>query len=131
MEIDAELHAPPICEFIWGPAIGTPKGFQFKGIIEKVTQRFTYFLDDGTPVRATLNVTFKEYKTVKDQLDHIGRESSDRTKHRVFKEGDSLWFLANSEYGDPALWRVIADQNSLENPRIIAPGTELELPALT
>jgi nucleoid-associated protein YgaU len=131
MEIDPVLHAPPICQFIWGTPIGTPKGWQFTGIIEKVSQRFTYFLDDGTPVRATLNVTFKEYKTVKDQLEHIGRESTDRTKRRIFKEGDSLWVLANTEYGDPALWRVIADQNEVENPRIVAPGTELELPALT
>src|SRR5688572_30777594 len=36
MEIDPTLHAPPICEFIWGPPIGTPLGVLFKGIIEKV-----------------------------------------------------------------------------------------------
>jgi len=130
MEIDPELHAPPVCEFIWGPPMGTPKGFQFAGIIERVTQKFTYFLDDGTPVRATLNVTFKEYKTVKEQLEQIPLNSPDRTKRRVLKEGESLWFFANEEYGDPDLWRVIADQNSIENPRIVAPGTELELPPL-
>lgn len=130
MEIDKDLHAPPICEFTWGPPLGTPEGFQFRGIIEKVSQKFTYFLDDGTPVRATLNVTFKEYKTVKEQLEQIGRQSADRTKHREFKQGDALWLFANKEYGDPELWRVIADRNSLENPRIIAPGTELELPPL-
>ena len=131
MEIDPELHAPPVCEFIWGPPMGTPKGFQFAGIIERVTQKFTYFLDDGTPVRATLNVTFKEYKTVKEQLEQIPLNSPDRTKRRVLKEGESLWFFANEEYNDPALWRVIADRNSIENPRIVAPGTELELPPLS
>ena len=130
MEIDKDLHAPPLCEFSWGPPLGTPEGFQFRGIIEKVSQRFTYFLDDGTPVRATLNVTFKEYKTVREQLEQIGRQSADRTKQREFKQGDALWLFANREYGDPELWRVIADRNSLENPRIIAPGTELELPPL-
>ncbi len=130
MEIDAALHAPPICEFTWGPPLGTPKGVQFAGIIEKVSQKFTFFLDDGTPVRATLNVTFKEYKTVKQQLEEIGRESPDRTKRRVFKEGEALWLYANTEYGDPAQWRVIADKNELENPRLIEPGTELELPPL-
>lgn len=130
MEIDADLHAPPLCEFVWGPGMGTPKGYQFQGIVEKVSQKFTYFLDDGTPVRATLNVTFKEYKTVKDQLAQIGMESADRTKHREAKEGDAVWLFANQEYGDPGLWRVIAEHNSLENPRILAPGTELELPPL-
>ena len=131
MEIDSTLHAPPIVEFIWGPPIGTPDRFQFKGIIEKVSQKFTYFLDDGTPVRATLNVTFKEYKTVEEQLANLKCESADRTKLREFKEGDSLWLLASKEYNDPQAWRVIANHNQLDNPRLIAPGSLLELPPLT
>jgi hypothetical protein len=131
MEIDPQLHAPPICEFTWGPPLGTPEGVQFTGIIEKVSQRFTFFLDDGTPVRATLNVTFKEYKTVQKQLEEIGRQSPDRTKRVVVKEGEALWHYAAREYGDPDQWRVIADRNGLENPRLIEPGTELELPPLS
>lgn len=130
IEIDPELHAPPVCEFIWGPPLGSPAGIQFTGVIERVTQKFTLFLDDGTPVRATLNVTFKEYKTVQQQLQEIGRQSADRTKRVVVREGDALWHYAAKEYGDPELWRVIADRNGLENPRIVEPGTELELPPL-
>jgi hypothetical protein len=131
MEIDRDLHAPPICEFTWGPPLGSPAGRQFRGIIERVSQRFTFFLDDGTPVRATLNVTFKEYKTVKQQLQEMGLQSADRTKRREFKEGDSIWFLAHEEYDNPDLWRVIANHNGIENPRLVAPGTQLELPPLT
>lgn len=131
MEIDPDLHAPPICQFIWGPPLGSPEGVQFTGIIEKVSQKFTYFLDDGTPVRATLNITFKEYKTIQEQLQELNRHSADRTKRREFKEGDAIWLLAHEEYGDPGSWRVIAAHNGLENPRIIAPGTALELPPLS
>jgi hypothetical protein len=130
MEIDSTLHAPPICEFIWGPPIGTPQGLEFRGILEKCTQKFTYFLDDGTPVRATLSVTFKEYKTVEQQLSEMKRQSADRTKLREFKDGDAVWLYAAREYGDPEKWRVIADHNQLENPRLVAPGTQLELPPL-
>lgn len=130
MEIDPTLHAPPVVEFIWGPPLGTPKGVEFKGILEKVSQKFTYFLDDGTPVRATLSVTFKEYKTVEEQLAQIKCESADRTKRREFKEGDAIWLFAANEYGDPEKWRVIADHNQIENPRLVAPGTQLELPPL-
>src|SRR5438094_4392603 len=90
LDIDPQLHAPPICEFTWGPPMGSPDGIQFTGIIEKLSQKFTFFLDDGTPVRATLNVSFKEYKTVQQQLQEIGRQSADRTKRMVFREGDSL-----------------------------------------
>ena len=130
MEIDRDLHAPPICEFTWGPPLGSPEGLQFRGIIERVSQRFTYFLDDGTPVRATLSVTFKEYKTVQQQLEELDLQSPDRTKLREFKDGDAIWLFAFQEYDDPGLWRVIADRNALENPRIVAPGTALELPPL-
>lgn len=131
LDIDPELHAPPICEFTWGPPLGTPEGIQFTGIIEKVSQKFTFFLDDGTPVRATLSVTFKEYKTIQQQLAEIGRQSADRTKLVEFKEGDALWLYASAEYGDPGQWRVIADNNRIENPRIIEPGKVLELPPLS
>jgi hypothetical protein len=130
MEIDQTLHAPPICEFIWGPPLGTPERLQFRGILEKVSQKFTYFLDDGTPVRATLSVSFKEYKTVEQQLSEMKCQSADRTKLREFKDGDAVWLYAALEYGDPEKWRVIADHNQLENPRIVAPGTKLELPPL-
>jgi hypothetical protein len=130
MEIDPDLHAPPICQFIWGPPLGSPEGVQFTGILEKVSQKFTYFLDDGTPVRATLNISFKEYKTIQQQLQEMKLQSADRTKQKELKEGDAIWLLAQQEYGDPELWRVIADHNGLENPRIVAPGTALELPPL-
>ena len=128
MEIDPTLHAPPVCEFTWGPPLGTPQGVQFAGIIEKVSQKFTYFLDDGTPVRATLNVTFKEYKSVKQQLSEMKCQSADRTKRREFLDGDSIWLLASKEYSDPEKWRVIANHNELDNPRLVTPGTQLELP---
>src|SRR5215813_3164474 len=130
MDVDPTLHSPPIVQFIWGPPIGSPENLQFTGTIEKVSQKFTYFLDDGTPVRATLNITMKEYKTVKDQLAEIGRQSPDRTKRRIFKEGESLWFYAAQEYSDAGEWRPIADDNDLDNPRLIAAGTALELPPL-
>ncbi|CAB1062423.1 FIG00613121: hypothetical protein [Olavius sp. associated proteobacterium Delta 1] len=123
LHIDSQLHAPPVCRFVWGK-------FQFKAIIERLTQKFTMFLDDGTPVRATLNVTFKEYRTITEQLQEIGRESADRTKRKVIKEGDSLWLLAAEEYGAAALWRTIARKNEIHNPRKLEAGREIVIPPL-
>ena len=54
LEIDPDLHAPPPVRFVWGP-------LSFRAVIERLSQRFTMFREDGVPVRATLNVTFKEY----------------------------------------------------------------------
>lgn len=123
LDIDPQLHAPPPVRFVWGP-------LRFKAVIERLTQRFTMFREDGVPVRATLNVTFREYKTIDDQLNPKPNESSDWTKRRVLAENDRLCLIAAIEYEDPAVWRVIADANDLDNPRLLEPGVEIVLPPL-
>jgi len=123
LEIDSELHAPPPVLFVWGP-------LHFKAVIERLTQRFTMFREDGFPVRATLNVTFKEYKTIEEQLSEQPLCSSDWTKRRVLAQNDRLCLIAAIEYEDPAVWRVIADANDIENPRLLQPGQEIRLPPL-
>jgi hypothetical protein len=121
MDIDSDLHAPPICLFIWG-------AFIFQCIIEKVSKRFTMFLPEGIPVRATLNVTLKEYREVEAQVKENSLQSSDLTKSWVVTQGDSLWAIAAKEYGSPEDWRLIAKRNNIENPRILSPGQRLIIP---
>lgn len=121
--VDPDLHRPPRCMFQWG-------GFKFEGIVEDLTQRFTMFLSDGTPVRATLNVTFKEYKTAKDQATRKPNNSPDHTKRRTLKQGETLSLIAAEEYDDPGEWRRIADANGIDDPRDVAPGTVLSLPPI-
>ena len=122
LDIDPKLHAPPPVLFRWGP-------LRFKAVIERLSQRFTMFREDGVPVRATLNVTFKEYRTLDDQL-NPPNESSDWSKRRIVAENDRLCLIAAIEYEDPTVWRVIADANDIENPRLLQPGRELLLPPL-
>jgi nucleoid-associated protein YgaU len=123
LDIDPTIHAPPPVRFVWGP-------LSFQAVIERLTQRFTMFREDGVPVRATLNVTFKEYKTIEEQLSERPTESSDWTKRRVVADQDRLCMIAAIEYGDPAVWRVIAEANEIDNPRLLVPGQELRLPPL-
>jgi nucleoid-associated protein YgaU len=47
------------------------------------------------------------------------------------KPGDTLFKLAQSEYGDGALFTVIAAQNHLANPDLITVGQELLVPYVT
>jgi len=122
MEIDEELHAPPVCKFIWG------KGIEFVFVLSKMTKKFTMFDSNGTPVRATLTVTFNEYLTEAEFKKPTS--SPDRTKVYTLKEGDSLWAIADKEYGNPGQWRVIAEANDIENPRIPPVGQEIEIPPL-
>jgi hypothetical protein len=123
LEIDPEKHAPPLCTFTWG-------GFNFRCVVERVGGHFTLFLADGTPARATLTVALKEYVEVAEEVRRAPNESSDHTKTRLLGRGDTLSSLAAAEYGDPALWRPIAEANGIDNPRRVASGQFLVLPPL-
>jgi len=129
-KIDKSLHAPPVCEFVWGGKPLSGDRAVFKGVIDSISQKFTMFLDNGVPVRATLTLSISEYKTYDEQIRELGLESADLTKHRVFKEGENLWLIANEVYKDPSKWRVIAEANNIDNPRLIEPGSELTIPSL-
>ena len=52
VEKHGNMHRPPICLLFWGRA-----GRFFQGVLESLDQRFTLFLEDGWPVRATRPVT--------------------------------------------------------------------------
>jgi nucleoid-associated protein YgaU len=121
--IDASLHAPPPVRFVWGNLL-------FDAVIEKLGQKRTLFRPDGTPSRATLSVTFKEYRTLQTQLRGPRRESADKSKRRQLVASDALWLMAAREYGDPARWRVIANASDIEDPLNIEPGTWLRVPPL-
>jgi hypothetical protein len=123
LHIDGELHAPPPVRFTWGVLL-------FQAIIDKISQRFTMFRADGTPVRATLSVTFTQYKTIQEQLQEPRRNSADKTKRRMVQGPDDLWLLAYKEYGDVAHWRHIARANRIDDPRKIVSGAVLVLPPL-
>ena len=122
LKIDPDIHAPPILRFVWG-------NLNFTCVLSRVSKKFTMFRSDGIPVRATLSVTFNEYRTEMSSREKP-LKSSDRTKTYSIKEGDSLWAIAAREYGDPAFWRLIADKNRIENPRLLEIGREITIPPL-
>ncbi|TDF97128.1 LysM peptidoglycan-binding domain-containing protein [Paenibacillus piri] len=123
LDVDKDLHAPPICRFVWG-------SLDFKGVVQKVNQRFTMFLDSGIPVRATLKVTFLSWYSKTEQLQQIPRQSADRTKQKLLKQGEQLWMIASHEYEDPGLWREIADANGIDNPLKLQSGRRITVPRL-
>src|SRR6516165_3759040 len=123
LEIDRDLHAPPPVRFDWGP-------MEFTAVIEKLGRKVTMFHSDGRPARATLSVTFKEYRTLRRQLQEPRRESADMSKRRQIRGRDSLWLLAFREYGDVNEWIRIAEANDLDDPREIAPGDWLRVPPM-
>lgn len=123
MAVQGDLHAPPKVTFQWG-------SLKFEGYITNVSQRFTKFTYEGIPVRAVLDVTFQAAKSTDTQLREMPRNSPDRTKYKVLRDRDLLSTMAWEEYGSCSAWRLIAQENGIENPRTLRSGRTIRIPAM-
>jgi hypothetical protein len=123
LRLQEKLHAPPIVAFVWDEQV-------FKGVIQNLNVNFTLFSPDGTPLRAQVSATLKEYRPVKIQVSERRTSSPDVEKTYVVRRGETLTSIAAAVYRDPALWRRIAAANLIQDPRTLEPGTSLTIPAL-
>lgn len=121
--IDGSLHRPPKVTFKWG-------SLNFNGVVTKFNHTYIMFTESGMPVRAKVNLTFKSLISPTDTRRASPFESPDRSKYRTIREGIGLWDIANMEYGDPDMWKVIARENGILNPLDVRPGQVVKLPAL-
>lgn len=140
VKMSGEEHAPPRCRFGWGaefPGLvnqaGTVSGTRkvFDCIVESIQQKFTLFSPEGIPLRASLSVSLREYKSLETQLQQLNLQSSDHTRVHTVQRGETLPQIAYKTYRDPTQWRLIADANSILRPRELQPGTVLKLPPLS
>ena len=120
---DKQNPRPPVCEVSWGRA-PTDSDFPFVGVVTNLTQRFTLFRPTGEPVRATLNVTFLEF--IERNRDR--RQTDPELTTHVVKRGDTLSHVAAQYYRNPAMWRVIAEANRIDDPRRQPAGRVLTIP---
>lgn len=138
LKIDSDAHAPPRLVFGWGSAFPgshitdtKQQRKAFNCVVDSVTQHFTLFSPNGTPLRAKLNVGLREYKRLSDQIAQLNLQSADVSKSYVVQSGDTLPKIAYQAYDDPTAWRVIADANGIDDPTVLVPGAVLSLPAVT
>jgi hypothetical protein len=132
VQIDPALHAPPVCRFEWGAKLQgrDPPAVGFQGVVTSLKEKFSLFDESGLVLRARVSLTLKSYRPVEVQLRELKRQRPDRTHVRVVREGERLDGIANEVYGDPRLWRVIAEANDIDRPRFLTPGTPLRVPSL-
>jgi nucleoid-associated protein YgaU len=97
-------------------------------MVESVKQKFTLFSPEGVPLRATLTLTLREYKTLDEQLAQLNLSSPERTHSHVIQRGETLSSIAARFYQQPGDWRFIANANNIEDPRRLAVGTFLTVP---
>ncbi len=102
-----DTKRPPICLFVWGD-------FCYQGIVTQVDQKFTMFLENGTPVRSTLDLTFTPY--ISQELDKKLKAKEACRKLWMVKSGDRLDLIAYHAMRDPMLWPEIATVNGITDP---------------
>jgi hypothetical protein len=136
-KIEPAGHAPPIVTFAWNaafpgadlpPEAGNQRRNAFRGVVESCRQKFTFFSPEGVPLRATLTLSLREYKTLDEQLAQLNLSSPDRTHAHLTREGDALWRVAARYYRRPGDWRPIADENGIDDPRRLDRGVLLSIP---
>lgn len=124
---------PPRVQFCWG------KTLTFDAVITSITQKFTLFAPNGTPVRATLDVTFQQTK-VEQPIVKVNKPAAKNRPRQnptsggsggerlwTVRQGETLASIAYEHYRDTSMWRYIADTNRLTQVRCLAPGTVLLL----
>ncbi len=116
---------PPRCMFEWGQA------WSFEAVVTNITQTFTMFLEDGTPVRATVDLSLKQ-ATDPGRFPAQNPTSGGIAGHKthVVEQRETLDLIAAREYGQSRYWRQIADFNGIVDPMRVRPGTVLTLPPL-
>lgn len=123
--------APPFVNFRWG-SNDEPKSVPVSLDIQR-----TLFHPNGEPIRATVDITLAQAEKASTASAGGANEPQNPTTralrglrvHRV-RDGDSLQSLANDAYGDPTVWRAIAETNGIDDPLALPRGTELTLPRL-
>ncbi len=123
---DPHKHAPARLMFTWGKFSGSfKKNQQLECQLDNLDVEYTMFLNDGTPVRAKVNMTLRLGKKNQEKF-----QSPDHAKLVTVKRGDTLADISAVEYDTPDEWRRIADANGIDDPLSLTPGMKLIVPPI-
>ena len=123
MDVDPDLHAPPLLHVAWS-------SLQMDCVLARASQKFIMFSDNGTPVRARLTVTFNEVIDPEQEAKRVNRQTVDFRKVHIVMQGETLSGIAGQFYENPRIWRPIAIENGIADPRSIFVGQSLKIPSL-
>lgn len=144
---EAPHGRPSLVRFVWGKSWNVP------GVVLAVAERVERFSPTGVPGRSWLHLRLRrlappaerhadpdardaahtaEARAAAQSLGASGAPTAAEARHEV-AGGDSarLDEVASRHYGNPALWRLLALYNDLDDPSAVPPGTVLRLPPLS
>ena len=130
MEVDQKFASgdknsarPPMVKFGWGGIL------TFDAVCEQLSIKYTLFKPNGVPIRALVKLqltqaeppgAFKKQNPTTTGFAGVGSH--------VVREGDSLASISYRAYGDATRWRVIAEENGIDDPFSLRRGTVLSIP---
>jgi hypothetical protein len=111
---------PPTVAFEWG-------SLYFKSVITSMSEKFTLFTDEGIPLRCSIQITLRQYEDAEEVAPQTNSQTSSTppVSNTQVREGDRMDHIAANNNGDPANYRQIAENNNIDNPIRIPPGTVL------
>lgn len=121
LDATTQLGEPPWVMVQWGSYIG------FAAVITDLSEEYTFFKPDGTPLRSNVSVTLQQ---VSENVSSGAQNPTSRSEPRrtwVVEEGQRLDWIAYQEYGDSNAWRHIAEVNGLDDPHDLRSGQVLKL----
>lgn len=117
---ETDKARPPIVEFAWGSF------WTFKAVITELSVRYTMFLPEGKPVRATADVKFKQVtKEGAYPWQNPTSRGDPGKKVRRVRQGETMDWIAFEELRDPTRWRELAELNDIDDPLALFPGQPL------
>ncbi len=138
----------PMVRFVWG------KAWNVLGIVAAVAERLEYFTANGAPQRSWLRMRFLRVgdsgtvadtdlpdddlslDDLPDEIDippdelrfHQTKGAGDREDDEEGSSAERLDEIASARYGNPAMWRLIAAFNKIDDPWNVAAGALLMIP---
>jgi len=121
---EGDKFLPPGLRFVWGT-------FLFDGIVESMNESLEFFSEEGKPLRAMVSLTisqqeiqfrFNEAASSSGTGGGSGTAPPGTQPMEEAQTGDTVQDMAGRS-GNADNWKGIAEANNIENPRLIEPGT--------
>ncbi|MFN8529056.1 MAG: hypothetical protein U0670_10625 [Anaerolineae bacterium] len=114
--------APPAVAFSWGR-------LYFKSIINSLSEHFTVFGADGTPLRCSVNITLEQFlDATEPAAQTTSSTGTSPAPSQTVVQGDRMDHVAANGTGDANNYRSVAEANNVDNPMKLTPGQQMKMP---
>lgn len=120
---EEDKFIPPGVRFLWGT-------FLFEGIVDSVNENLEFFSEDAKPLRASISLSLSQqeiqFKFGNQAASGLPTTPSPGTEPlQQAQQGDTVQDVAGRQ-GNPEDWPAVAENNDVDNPRMLEPGTPLD-----